>query len=98
MNVITKEKKLKLLSRLYWDLNIKPDVLYGALYERDFDTDDIDMTSIYTRLLQTYDWYTLLKLVPMDRLHELLNDSVINRLYPEELKKRFLYVREVLSK
>ncbi|MFH1039289.1 MAG: hypothetical protein V1789_11545 [PVC group bacterium] len=56
----------------------------------------IDRINLYRRLLMTYDWYTLLELIPPGRLREALSEPVLARLYPESLKDRYLYARSVL--
>ncbi len=87
-----------MLSRLYWDMDVDPDQLYRLLNEEINGIGHIDKTGLYSRLLATYDWYALLKLIPAGNLKHALNDQVIKRLYPKELRERFLYAREVLSK
>ena len=87
-----------MLSRLYWDMDVEPEQLYRMLYGKIDGFGQIKRTDLYARLLATYDWYTLLKLVPVENLKHALSDQVINRIYPKELKDRFLYAREVLSK
>ena len=56
----------------------------------------MDRISLYRRLLMTCDWYTLLALIPPDRLREALCEPVLERLYPASLKNRYLYARSVL--
>ena len=97
MRQLPKKQKEELLSRLYWDMNIDTGLLYKILQEETPPSAHIDKTSFYCRLLTTYDWYTPLKLVPKKKLREMLSNQVINRLYPKELRKRFLYARDVLS-
>jgi hypothetical protein len=53
---------------------------------------------IFCRLLSTYDWYTLIKLIPKKLLREALTDDVLGRLYPKELKEKYKYAREILFK
>lgn len=77
---------------------VEPDLLYKLLNGEIEEGGDIDKISFYCRLLTTYDWYTLLKLVPDKKYKEILSDSVIGRLYPKKLRSRFLYAREVLSR
>ena len=87
-----------MLSRLYWDMDVEPEQLYRMLDGEAEGIGYIDGSNLYARLLATYDWYTLLKLIPAKNLKHALSDQVINRLHPKELKDRFLYAREVLSK
>jgi len=97
MRQLTKTEKKRLLSKIYWDMSVDPEELFQVLQGEATEPENIDKTAVYRRLLTTYDWYTLLKLIPKKQLHEVLSDRVIDRLYPKTLKKRFLYAREVLS-
>lgn len=46
----------------------------------------------------TYDWYTLLALIPrLERLQDALSDSVIKKIFPKSLKEKYIYARRVLS-
>jgi len=98
MKQLSKNEKERLLSRLYWDMNVAPDYLYHLLNDEITEGEEFDRMQLYRRLLTTYNWYILLKLVPTKRLSELLSDSVIKMLYPKDLRERFKYAREVLSK
>ncbi|MCD4723293.1 MAG: hypothetical protein K8R63_00520 [Bacteroidales bacterium] len=98
MQHFSKNKKIKMLSKLYWDMDVEPEQLYRMLYGKIDGIGQIKRTDLYARLLATYDWYTLLKLVPAENLKHALSDQVIKRIYPKGLKDRFIYAREVLSK
>jgi hypothetical protein len=102
MKQLSKEEQISLLSKLYWDMNVDPEDIYKILnteYEKlSYEKLSIEVTNLYRRLLKTYDWYTLLKLIPKKKLLNVLHDDVINHLYPKDLKKRFIYARQFLSK
>ena len=98
MRHLSKNEKIEMLSKLYWDMDVEPEQLYRMLDGETEAIEYIDRSDLYARLLSTYDWYTLLKLVPTKNLKHALSDQVISRLYPKELKDRYLYAREVLSK
>jgi len=84
------------LKALYWDTDVDPEQLsrlFSGAIER---IGHIDRTNLYRRLLMTYDWYTILSIIPQERLQEALSNPVIDHLYPESLKNRYLYARSVL--
>jgi DnaJ-domain-containing protein 1 len=97
MKQLSKEEQISLLSKLYWDMNVDPEDIYKIL-NTEYEKLSIEVTNLYRRLLKTYDWYTLLKLIPKNKLLNVLHDDVINHLYPKDLKKRFIYARQFLSK
>lgn len=79
-----------------WDLKLDVGLLLQLLNGEIEDVEGIDRTSFYRRLLTTYDWYTLIKLVPPEKLRMMLDDSVLDRLFPKDLRDKFLYARTVL--
>ena len=49
-------------------------------------------------MLKSFSWYTLQKIVSRDVLRNMLDDRILSRLYPHELKNQYVYAREVLSR
>ncbi len=98
MRQLSSEEKEKRLSRLYWDMDINPADIYSLLNKETQELESVDEINFYCRLLSSCDWYTLLKLVPLKNIEKILCDTVIDRLYPKELKARFLYARKILSR
>jgi hypothetical protein len=92
------EEKKRILSRIYWDMKIDPDDLVSFLDKKVDEIQDIDEINFFCRLLSSCDWYTLLKLLSPDKINNILNDKIINRLYPKDLKIKFIYARDVLSR
>ena len=86
----------KKLAALYWDTDVEPSQLEELLRGDIERIGHIDRTNLYCRLLMTYDWYTLLALIPPERLREALSAPVIEHLYPVSLKDRYLYARSIL--
>jgi hypothetical protein len=84
------------LTPVYWDVDVTADQL-ARLLDGEIDrVGHIDRINLYRRLLKTYDWYTLLALIPPDRLHEVLSEDVLDHLHPADLKDRYRYARRVL--
>ncbi len=98
MKPLTSSEKEMILSRLFWDVD-KRDVDYNELLDeklRNIESDD--GRKFFSRILSSCDWYTLLKLMPLSKIKVILSDPVLNRLYPKDLKDRYLYARGVLSR
>lgn len=79
-----------------WDLKLDPGLLLRLLNDEIESIEGFDKVHLYRRLLTTYDWYTLMKIVPPDKLRSMLDDSVLNGLFPKDLKDKYLYARSVL--
>lgn len=97
MKTISKKEKEKILSRLFWDKKINLTDVDKFLDEKLDTIDDIDSQIFFARLLTSCNWYTLLKLLPPKKLSILLNDNVLDRLFPKDIKGKYKYARDVLS-
>ena len=86
----------KKLAALYWDADVEPTQLERLLRGDIERIGHIDRINLYRRLLMTYDWYTLLTLIPPESLQEALSEPVIDHLHPASLKERYLYARSIL--
>jgi len=84
------------LTDVFWDTDVNPDRLLRLLRGDIEKVGHIDRVNLFRRLLTTYDWYTLLAMIPPDRLHEALSDAVLDHLYPASLKYLYLYAQRVL--
>jgi hypothetical protein len=97
MKTLSKQQKLEILSRLYWDLNIPADELYNRLYgDARSRTESVDDINLYRRMLTTLDWYTILRLLPAEKLSALLDDKVLQGVFPKDLQKKYRYVESIL--
>jgi hypothetical protein len=85
-----------LLSRLYWDVKVQPEQLYGLLKGKIERIGHVDIQNLYYRMLMTYDWYTILSIVPPDKLGDLLSDAVLDKIRFRDLKEKFLYARRIV--
>ena len=93
----SEDKKRELLKKLFWDKDVDIDYILKLL-EGGAEINPGDRVNLYYRLLTTYDWYTLLKLISIDRLKtEALSDVVTSRLFPDALREKYQYARRVLS-
>lgn len=65
MRNLSLEEKTNLLAMIFWDKEVSPVEIF-ALLEKPFDDENFRMEKIrlYRRLLMSFDWYVLLKLVP----------------------------------
>ena len=98
MKRFSKKQIKSLLSKLYWDMGIDPNELY-RLFSGEIDKiGAIKQSNLFYRILTSYDWYTILKLRPPKDFNKLLGDDILNRIHPEDLREKYLYARNVISK
>ena len=53
---------------------------------------------ILLRVLGTLSWYELIQLAGSDQLLKLLDDEIMNRLFPEGRRKYYTHAKRLLSK
>jgi hypothetical protein len=85
-----------LLKMAFWDIDIEASELTELLYGKVSSIGPITRKQLFLRLLTSYDWYTLLKLLPAEALHDALSSDIIDHIWPPDLKKRLSYARDVL--
>lgn len=56
----------------------------------------VDKNSIYHKILNGYNWYTVLKIIPKEKLKEVLSEEVVKCLFPQPLRDKYRYVRSGL--
>ncbi|MCK5098547.1 MAG: hypothetical protein KAR45_10625, partial [Desulfobacteraceae bacterium] len=82
----------------FWDRNVDENQLYDLITGKIKTLPFLDKKLVFCRLLSTYDWYTLINLIPEKTLRQTLSDDILDRLYPKELKEKYKYARKILFK
>jgi hypothetical protein len=98
MTPLTSSEKQEILSRLFWDTNAKIANADAYLEGQLKTIEKIESQQFFRRLLSSCDWYTLMKLIGPDKLICILTDPVLNGLFPRDLKSKYKYAREILSR
>jgi len=79
-------------------MEIDPDDLCRLLSGEIDNIGSTNQSNLFYRILTSYDWYTILKLIPRKELKKLLGDDILNRIRPKDLKEKYLYARNVISR
>jgi hypothetical protein len=96
MKALSKSEKEKILSRLFWDVHTNQMDMEKLLEEKIQTIQDLQSQQFFCRLLTSCDWYTLIKLMPPQKLKIILSDPILDRLFPKELKRKYIYARQIL--
>ena len=96
MKPLSEPEIKNMLSRLYWDVKVQPDQLHELLKGNIEKIGHVDIVHLYYRMLTTYDWYTILRIVPTDKLGDLLSNAVLDKIRFKDLKEKFLYARQII--
>jgi hypothetical protein len=98
MKALTPSEKERILSRLFWDVESKQTGIDKLIEEKLQTFDNPQSQQFFCRLLSSCDWYTLLKLIPPQQLKVVLSDQVLDKLFPRDLKTKYKYARDLLSR
>ncbi len=92
----TIDERKQILQKAFWDKPIDLDTL-NALISGEIESIPLmSSKSIYIKLLSTFDWYTLLALLPKETLKKVLSDDVLNGLFPKTRQSKYRYARQIL--
>lgn len=96
MSQLTESEIKRKLKAAFWDRDIDINELYNSLQEKQQHTYPVDSNLLFSRILISIDWYSLLKIVPKEKWKCLFSTDVINLLFPKSLQKRYKYAGQVL--
>jgi hypothetical protein len=98
MKPLTKSEKENILTRLFWDIKLNQIDADKFIEEKIQSIEYSQSQQFFSKVLASCDWYTLLKLLPPAKLHLVLSDPILDRLFPKDLKQKYIYARETLSR
>ncbi|OFX59864.1 MAG: hypothetical protein A2046_01990 [Bacteroidetes bacterium GWA2_30_7] len=84
------------LKAVFWDVNISKDELFDIFSNKKESIYSINVNKIYSRLLNSYDWYTILSIIPLEKMDNVFNDDVLNLLWPKLITKRYYNAKKIL--
>jgi hypothetical protein len=96
ISLISREERIAMLRRLYWDRDVDAEKLLDVLDRRIEQHVGVDRSNLYARILRGYSWYRILGLIPHDQLPEALSDDILKRVWPSELRERYQHARKLL--
>jgi hypothetical protein len=98
MKPLSTSEKEKILSRLFWDVEMNQMDLEKLIDEKIQTIEDIQSQQFFSKLLTSCDWYTLMRLMPPSKLKMILREPILERLFPKNLKLKYTYARDILSR
>lgn len=92
------EERLSLISSMMWDYDIPPEHCLEVLEGKRATAGHYTEETLFRKLLESYRWFTVLKILPPDRILELLTDELINSLRFKSLSSNYAFIRKELSR
>ena len=93
----THEEKLKLMKGLMWDYDIPPEHCLEVLEGARLNAGHYNEATLFRKLLESYPWFTILKILNMERISVLLTEKVIQSLRFKSIRTAYEFVRKRLS-
>ena len=86
------ETRAEVLRRINWEYTYTVEEIDSILKGNDYRL----KKPFYIKLLKSFRWYILQKVLSTDEIKEMLTPDVINNLHINSLKEKYHYVRQVL--
>jgi len=90
-------KQHTLLRQIMWDYNIPPEELFEVLHGKREYAGHYNREKLLVKLLESYPWFTILKILPADELKEILTDDVIYKIRSRSLRIKYEYAKKRLQ-
>ena len=87
---------LHLVKKVIWDYQLSDEEIMG-IYRGDLVVGGMNEVKLKARVLNSYNWYTLIKELGFEEAKALLKPEIIRFLYPNSLKKMYTYAARVLQ-
>lgn len=91
-----KEEILRRLKMVSWDLTYSPEQLYPLLIGESNGLDGISRAQLYAKIVNSFNWHTVRKIIPESKLSEALSDEALVCLFPKSFREKYRNVRRLL--
>lgn len=98
MELAPYEERLSLLHSLMWDYTIPPEECLEVLEGKREMAGHYTETTLFRKLIESYRWFTVLKIIPPQRIYQLLTDEVILSLRFKSLSKNYAFIRQEIQR
>ncbi len=92
------EERISYMRSLMWDYNIAPEHCLEVLEGKREKAGHYTEATLFRKLLESYSWFTILSLIPIERILQLLTDQTLQSLRFKSLTKRYEFIRSRLQK
>ena len=74
---------------LFWDYDITEEILNEILRGELQEAKGITRSKIYSRLLESYSWHQILRIIDSNQIAAILSDEIIANIWNKPLQKRY---------
>jgi len=90
-------EKSKIFNQMAWDYKISPEDLEAVLLDKKGKAGHYSKMDIFKKLVESYPWFTILNILPVESVQELLSDELIQKLRSASLRSKYTYVKSRLQ-
>lgn len=80
-----------------WDYEISPDDMADLLDGKIVRAGHYTRDKLFAKMLTGLPWYTIIQLLPVEKVKEMLTNEVIEVLWPKSVQKQYEYVKKRLQ-
>ncbi len=88
---------ITLAKKILWDYKLSDEEIL-LIYSGELEKGGMNEFKLKARLLNSYNWYTLIKELGFQEAKQLLKPEIIQFLYPKKLQKSYSYAAALLRK
>ncbi len=93
--MMTEQEIKEHLGRLLWDTPATAEEAYALLME-DRECKALSKHNLYQKILNTYPWYTVRNIIPMERIPYAMSDEVLIGLFPRKFREDYFNARRFI--
>lgn len=91
-------EKAKIFKQIAWDYKISPEELEAVLLDNREKAGHYSRADIFKKLVESYPWFTILTILPVESVQQLLSDELIQKLRSASLRSNYTYVKSRLQR
>ena len=92
-----KEQRHKVLQSVMWDYSISTNDMEELLDGKIDKAGHYTREKLFAKVLTGLPWYTIIQLLPVEKVKVMLTDEVIRTLWPKSVQEKYEYVRKRLQ-
>ena len=94
---MNKQQQQKALQSIMWDYSISATDIEKLLEGKIDKAGHYTREKLFTKMLTSLPWYTIIQLLPVEEVKKMLTDEIIELLWPKSVQKQYKYVRKRLQ-
>jgi hypothetical protein len=92
-----KQEKLILMQKLMWDYNIPAEHCLEVLEGKRDKAGHYNDSSLFRKLIESFPFYTVLEILPEERILSMITEENLKLLRFKSLSKRYAFIRSRLQ-